>query len=55
MKKKKIDDNFWRRPVYKGMTFEKVVYRTGALDMLANPSRVGRFLYYPDGRVVKDA
>ena len=53
MAKKKMDERLWYRPVYKGMTFEKIVYRTGALDMLANPSRVGRYLYYPDGRVVK--
>jgi len=53
MTKKKVDDRLWYRPVYKGITFEKVVYRMGALDMLANPSRVGNYLYYPDGRVIR--
>lgn len=53
MAKKKVDDRLWYRPAYKGMTFEKIVYRTGALAMLANPSRIGGYLYYPDGRVVK--
>lgn len=53
MAKKKVDERLWLRPIYKGKTFEQIVYRMGALTMLANPSRVGRYLYYPDGRVVK--
>ncbi len=40
------------RPLLKPMKF---VVRPGATDMLKHPSKMGNTLYYPDGRVVKDA
>jgi hypothetical protein len=32
---------------YKGFSLKDVVYRPGALDMLAKPSRYGSILSYP--------
>ena len=54
MKKNAKKTEYWTRTEYKGFTLKSVVYRVGALTMLAYPSRVDASLFYPDGRVVKD-
>lgn len=40
------------RPLLKPM---KIVVRPGSQDILQYPSRMGNNLYYPNGRIVKDA
>ena len=54
MKKTVKKTEYWQRSEYKGFTLKNVVYRVGALNMLAYPSRVDASLFYPDGRVVRD-
>jgi len=31
-----------------------IVHRPGSLELLKEPSRIGKSLFYPDGRQVKD-
>jgi hypothetical protein len=53
MKKIKVEPvDRLNRPPLKPM---KIVTRPGSQNMLQHPSRMGGLLYYPDGKVVKDA
>lgn len=51
-KKKEITDR-WLRP-YVGFTMEDVATRPGSLDIFKRPSKMGNWLYYPNGEI-KDA
>ena len=48
-KKKEIVDRWLR--LYKGFTMADASKRTGSLDMLKHPSKMGNWLYYPNGEV----
>lgn len=48
------DKSVYERPLMEGKTMTQIVQRAGALKVLDMPSRMGKTLYYPDGRVVKD-
>ena len=51
MKKNKLETiDRWVR-IYKGFTMEEAATRTGSLEMLKHPSKMGNWLYYPNGEV----
>lgn len=49
-RKKKIVVDRWLR-LYKGFTMETAATRKGSLDMLKHPSKMGKWLFYPNGEV----
>ena len=53
MKKKIIPALFARPKQFAGIDVSKIA-RPGSLDILSSPSRIGRALFYPDGKVIKD-
>ena len=53
MRKKKEFIDKWLR-MYKGFTLEDAATRPNSLDILKCPSKMGNWLYYPNGDV-KDA
>jgi len=50
----KAVESVYERPLMKGKTMSQIVQREGALKVLDMPSRIGKTLYYPDGREIKD-
>ena len=52
MEKPKL--SLYRTTLYKPFVITKVATRPGCLTVLQYPSRMGKTLYYPDGRVVHE-
>ena len=53
-KSKPSDINNKYRKEYKPPRRDRLSMRSGAMDILQAPSRMGETLFYPDGKQIKD-